>query len=375
MGATGEKAAMKTTARFQAAGLLPRLTRIVAAAATLLLLTHGATLAQAPSFSGKTITVIVGATPGGSTDVTARLVAPYIAKNLPGNPAAVVQNRPGASGLTALNVFAQQVQPDGLTMIIASGSQIDPINYRVPQSHYDPSTFGIVGGIGIGGSIILIHNTALPRLTNKSAAPVVMATISGMPRSGMQMAAWGADYLGWNIKWITGYRGNPELMLAFERGEVDMTSFATTTLKPALFDKDKFSILYQSGSNAATVPTNMPALKGIPLLTGAVKDKITDPLARQAFAYWQNISSINNWIALPPKTPGAVVGTFRAAFLKAVEDPDFLAQAAKMGDDVSIVPPADMEGVIKTLADLPPEALVYMKRMLARQGLNLEESR
>jgi tripartite-type tricarboxylate transporter receptor subunit TctC len=328
---------------------------------------------DSPSFAGKTVTVIVGAAPGGSTDTSARLIAPYLAKYLPGAPAAVVQNRPGASGMTALNVFANQVAPNGLTAVIASGSQIDPMIYRVPHSQYDPSKFAIIGGVGIGGSIILIHNKALPRLTEKGAPPVVVGTISGVPRSGMQMAAWGADYLGWNIKWITGYRGNPELMLAFERGEIDMTAFANTTLKPELFDKGKYTILYQSGSDAATVPATMPQLAAVPLLTDAMQGKISDPLAQNAFRYWQNISSINNWIGLPPNTPGAIVETYRAAYRKTMVDPDFLAQAAKMGNDVTVVSPESMEKTINTLAALPPEALGYMRKVLVRQGLNLGE--
>lgn len=328
---------------------------------------------DSPSFAGKNLVFIVGAAPGGSTDVSARLIAPFLAKYLPGAPGAVVQNRPGAQGMTAMNMFAQQVAPDGLTGIIGSGSQIDPINYRVPQAHYDPSSFPIVGGVGIGGSVIMIRNESLARLTDKSAAPVIVGTITGVPRSGMQMAAWGADHLGWNIKWITGYRGNPELMLAFERGEVDMTAFANTTLKPELLDKSKFTLLYQSGSNAATVPATMPALAGVPLLTDAMKGKISDPLVQKAFQYWQNISSINNWVALPPNTPRPIVVAYRAAFRQTMADPDFLKQAVKMGDDVSVVGPEDMERAIKTLAEMPPEALSHMRKILARQGLTIEE--
>ena len=328
---------------------------------------------EAPSFAGKNLTFIVGAAAGGSTDITARLIAPFLAKYLPGSPGAVVQNKPGAQGLTAMNMFAQQVAPDGLTGIIGSGSQIDPINYRVPQSHYEPSNFAIVGGVGIGGSVIMIRNETLARLTDKSVKPVVVGTISGVPRSGMQMAAWGADHLGWNIKWITGYRGNPELMMAFERGEVDMTAFANTTLKPELLDKSKYTLLYQSGSNAATVPATMPALAGVPLLSDAMKGKISDPLVQKAFQYWQNISSINNWVALPPNTPRPIVESYRAAFRKTMADTDFIKQAVKMGDDVSVVGPEDMERVIKTLAELPPEALSHMRKILARQGLTIDE--
>lgn len=341
---------------------------------TLLVAAPNAGAAGQPDFAGKNVTIITGSTPGGSTDVSARLVARFIGKYLPGRPNVVVENRPGARGMTAMNYFAQQVTPDGLTVIVGSGSQIDPLNYRVPNAHYDPSKFAIVGGLGIGGSILEIRNEALPRLTNKKADPVIMATIGNIPRSGMQMAAWGIAYLGWNAKWVAGYRGNPDLILAYERGEVDMTSFATAQLTPQLLDKTKYTVLYQSGSEGATVPSEMPELAGVPLFAPAMEGKITNPLDRQAFDYWRNISSIDNWIALPPKTPPAIVAAYRSAFAKVRQDQTFKVQAKKVGADVSSVSPESQEKTIKTLADLPPAALHEMTHILERQGLKAPKS-
>src|SRR5690348_2686165 len=86
------------------------------------------------SFEGKTITVVIGSEPGGTTDGSARLMGTFLAKYLPGKPSAVVQSKPGAHSMVAMNYFAQQVKPDGLTLAVGSGSQIDPINYRIPAS-------------------------------------------------------------------------------------------------------------------------------------------------------------------------------------------------------------------------------------------------
>ena len=47
---------------------------------------------------GKEINLYVGSAPGGPYDAYARLVARHLGKHLPGNPAIVVQNMPGASG-------------------------------------------------------------------------------------------------------------------------------------------------------------------------------------------------------------------------------------------------------------------------------------
>ena len=102
--------------------------------------------AEAISFKGKTVTIVVGSSPGGTTDGSARLMAAGLSKHLPGTPSVVVQSKPGAHSLTAMNYFTEQVKPDGLTLAVGSGSQIDPTNYRVPQSRYDPNKFIMVGG-------------------------------------------------------------------------------------------------------------------------------------------------------------------------------------------------------------------------------------
>ena len=149
------------------------------------LLLGGASAAVADdvSFKGKTITIIVGTSTGGTTDFSTRLMAEFLAKYLPGMPSVVVQNRPGAHGLTALSYFAQQVKPDGLTAAGGSISELDPQNYRVPQSHYDPSTFAMIGGVDIGGGVMIIRNEALPRLTDKNAKPVFMGSPANYPQS------------------------------------------------------------------------------------------------------------------------------------------------------------------------------------------------
>src|SRR4051794_18734799 len=95
---------------------------------TALAITHfcGDAAAQAPvTFQGKTITMLIDSAAGGGTDLTGRLLAPFLSKHLPGNPIVIVRNMPGAEGTVALNYFVQQVVPDGLTLITGAGPSID----------------------------------------------------------------------------------------------------------------------------------------------------------------------------------------------------------------------------------------------------------
>jgi len=157
----------------------------------------GAGFAQEPaSFAGKSITMVVGSAPGGGSDAVARLVAEQLAKYLPGHPKIVVQNQPGAAGITSMNLFYQQAKPDGLTINMASVSQGDPVIYRQPQVTYDPTKLEFIGGIGRGGSAVVIHKDAEERLYDKSKPPVIMGGVAGQPRAGTQITVWGIDILG-----------------------------------------------------------------------------------------------------------------------------------------------------------------------------------
>ena len=52
---------------------------------------------------GKTIRVIVGTPPGNLYDLWARLIVEHMGKHIPGNPAFIVQNMPGAGHVVAVN--------------------------------------------------------------------------------------------------------------------------------------------------------------------------------------------------------------------------------------------------------------------------------
>jgi tripartite-type tricarboxylate transporter receptor subunit TctC len=336
------------------------------------LLPGGSPAAEAVSLEGKTVTIVIGSSPGGTTDASARLMASGLSKHLPGKPAVVVQSKPGAHSLTAMNYFAEQVKPDGLTLAVGSGSQIDPINYRIPASRYDPTKFHMVGGVDLGGGIVIIRNEALPRLKDKTKASVIMGSPSGLPHSTMMPAAWGIDYLGWNVRWVTGYPSNSAaLFLALERGEIDIVAFSTSGLPNTLFDRDKFTIIYQTGSNRCHTPSSLPQLKDVPIFGEAMQGKISDPLAQRAFDYWCNGSSIATWLALPPGTPAAIVDAYRAAFAKAVADPAFLEQGRSYAQDFSPVSFEDVTEAARSYGQVSPEVVDVLPQMLRKQGLIL----
>lgn len=322
------------------------------------------TAAQSINLKNKTITMVVGYAAGGGTDLIGRLVAPNLTKLLPGNPVVVVQNMPGASGGKAMAFVAQKTNADGLSLMMGAANAVDPLTYRGGSLNYKPEEFEIVGGFGRGGLALIANTSAIERLNDKSKAPVTMGAINAhdvFGRSGL--ALWGIECLGWNVKWVVGYAGTNDVLIALDRGEIDMTVTGDLTKIREKLSTHRMKVLALSGAR-----TEMP---DVPLISDQVKGKINDPLELKAFEYWGNYNALDKWLALPPGTDKATVAAFRAAFDTMSKDPQFIQAGKSMSEDFVIQPPETVAASIKALADTPDEAIQFIKKIAIKQGLSM----
>jgi tripartite-type tricarboxylate transporter receptor subunit TctC len=62
-------------------------------------------------YKGKTLRIIVGYAAGGGFDLYSRAISRHIARHIPGNPTAVVDNMPGAGGIILGNYLQSQAKP------------------------------------------------------------------------------------------------------------------------------------------------------------------------------------------------------------------------------------------------------------------------
>ena len=328
--------------------------------------------ASAADFKGKSISMVIGSEAGGGTDNSGRLIAPFLEKYLPGHPTVVVRNMPGAQGMTALTYVAQQTKPDGLTVINASSQQANPLTYLRANAGYDPTKFKYVGGVGRGGTILIISKDAEPRLYDKSAKPVFLGAIDGN-RSGEQVALWGIAYLGWNAKWIIGYRGTNASTLALEGGEIDMFNTGTLTQIKRLMDTGKFKILNQTGVLDGDKYVGRPEFSDAPFFQEQMKGKITDPQAQKAYRYWESTVALDKWTALIDGTPDDIVDAYRGAFAQMVKDPKFAELGAKVSDDLTPMSYRTVETLVKQLVEnTTPEAEQFIKSLQRKQGIHVE---
>jgi tripartite-type tricarboxylate transporter receptor subunit TctC len=156
--------------------------------------------APALAFPERTITLAVGFAPGGSTDVTSRLLADRLGPALGPNGRVVVENRAGAAGIVASEWLRRQA-PDGHTLMLveASSHALAP-NAVAGGTRYDPiADYTHVAIVGTGPMILVAPNSfaagtpreAIARLREApgEAMPFASSGVASMPHLSAEMFA------------------------------------------------------------------------------------------------------------------------------------------------------------------------------------------
>jgi len=320
-------------------------------------------------FRGKTVRMIVGSTAGGVTDVGARTVARFLGKYLPQSPNIVVQNMPAANGIAAANHFYQQVAPDGFTFLAGSSSQVTPDVIRTNLAvRYDPAKFAFIGGVQNAGTLLIVAKSAKDRLLNRSGEPLVMAQVGGA-RTAALIAVLGAEYLGWNLRWVTGYQGTPQVVLALMNGEADMLDTAGMGAIDQLLNSGKFVPFLQTGVFAQGRLRRRDAFPDVPLLSEMLDGKLNGGGAR-AVDSWLKTLQIGKYYALPPRTPAPYLAAYRDAFTRMQDDPEWRQQAVATLDRDYVMMSAEETGaLINDLVATPDENLEFLNRLRTKYGL------
>jgi tripartite-type tricarboxylate transporter receptor subunit TctC len=324
------------------------------------------------SFAGKQVTVIIGSKAGGGTDGQGRLLGAFLGEHLPGKPQVIYSNIPGSSGIKAINHFATRVKADGTSVLSASSVSLEPTTLkRSDVVKYDPREFAMIGGVTAGGTVMVIKADAKARLTDKSAQPVVVGAVDAT-RTGLSMAVWGAEYLGWNVKWVIGYSGTSALMMAIQQGEIDMTGTSSMRQIQRLLENSKLTGLVQAGDYEDGKFVGRTSFPDIAVFPDMVLPKV-DGVAKEAFESWLYSNQVGKWFALPPKTPPEVAETYRGAYRKIMADPKFLERAKReFGEDFEPMWGENLTHVVKALASTSDEAMTFTTAMRVKHGLPAE---
>jgi len=340
---------------------MKRLFASLFAAGTLL---AGAMLAPAQAaaptdfYKGRTIFVIVGFTPGGGYDLYARLVAQHLGKHIPGNPAVVTQNMPGAGSLKAVNYLYAVAPKDGTVIGTFGREQI--VAPLFGQANFDAAKLSWLGSVTREVSVCVSWYQSPIKSWNDAMTRQFTAGGSAAGADPDNFTRLYKNVFGANIRLATGFPGTSDITLAMQRGEVDgLCGFSWSTIKSHyaswLQDK-KINILIQAGTKRS------PDLPNVPLATEFAKS----PEQRQILDFVLGTQVTARPFAAPPGIPAERKAILRTAFDETMKDPAFLAGAQKLQLEVNPVSGTEVDAVVASLYATPKDVVTKAARALTR---------
>ena len=221
--------------------------------------------AVAEFYRARTVTVVVSSSAAGGYDTLARVIARHIGRHIPGNPAFIVRNMPGAGGITATNFLYNNAERDGSVIgLVQNNTPFEPL-FGTKEARYDPIKFNWLGSPSSETAMVLIWHTVPISSVADLTTHEVTVGVSGANSTPAFFTRLMNAMLGTKMKPINGYPGQNDVLLAMERRELDghpsdFFSSVRTTRPGWLREKTARAILQYGPQTCRLLPISLPAM-------------------------------------------------------------------------------------------------------------------
>jgi tripartite-type tricarboxylate transporter receptor subunit TctC len=312
-------------------------------------------------YRGKTITFILGSSPGGGFDVYTRTIGRHFGKHIPGNPNVNVDYIQGAGGLIAANqLYNNSAMQEGLTIGLFAGSLI--LNQRLGEkaAQFDAKGFNWLG-VPVRDSpvCVLTKKSGIASLQDWYSAkkPIKLGGIGPGSTPSVPPRVLRAT-IDLPIQLIDGYKGTSDIRLAAEAGELDGGCWNWESVK----------VTWQQGLESGDVkiviqmnPQRHPELPDIPNAIELAKTEGARQLIKIGV---HDQSSIFRAYSIPPKVPRDRVEILQTAFTKTMSDPGFLNDAKQAKLDLAPMTGDQIKQVVDSMIAADSKTLVELKKIL-----------
>ncbi len=310
-------------------------------------------------FARKEINLYVGSAPGGPYDAYARLLARHLGRHLPGHPGVIVQNMPGASGRRLMGFIYNVAPRDGTAIATAQRAlAFDPL--MGADSHFDVNKVTWIGSANNETNVCMVwHSSSIRSIQDVKVRDMVVGT-SG-PSSTDAIYPNVMNYLfGTRFKVVGGYQAAAESNIAMERGEIDgrcgITWDTLVSLNADWLRDKKIRLLVQFALDKNRDLPDVPS----------VFDLAKTEEERQILALWAAPNKMGRPFFAPPDMAPERVALLRRAFDAAMQDPELVAEAARMQLAVAAITGEQVQALIRQVYATPKD--VVAKAALAGAG-------
>jgi tripartite-type tricarboxylate transporter receptor subunit TctC len=322
--------------------------------------------AQADFYSGKTIELIVSTGVGGGLDANARVVARHLANHIPGQPAIVVKNMPGAGHIRAANYVFNQAPKDGTT--IATFIPIFVMAQVLERSRsiqFNSAQFNWLASTSSSNSTVYVWHTSGIKSVEDATRRTVLMGGTGAGSYTVIYPTVMNSLIGTRFKVVTGYQSTSEVGLAMERGEIEGRA-----------GNNFNSLKAENGEWLRTGKINLIAQVGlqrdaefpqVPLLTDFARNDDD----RRILRLFSTDILIGRPFVTSPGVPAERVALLRRAFNAMMKDPAYVEDSRKASLDVSPTDGATIQNVVAEIVGTPDD--IVAKAKLAMEPKDLTE--
>jgi tripartite-type tricarboxylate transporter receptor subunit TctC len=273
------------------------------------------TSAQVSTYPNKPIALLVPYAPGGSTDITARLIAEHLSKRL--GQQVVVENRAGAGGNIGANVVAQSA-PDGYTLLMAPSSLVANISlykslpYDLRKDLEPISRIAMIPNVLVIGADSKINTFAEFIAAAKVTKPPLNYGSAGSGSSQHLAGALFANTIKIEMGHIP-YKGGAPALVDLMGGRLDAVFAPLVEVLPFIQGK-KLKAL------AVTTPTRSFALPDVPT--------VAETFPGFDITLWNSIMTRNG-------TPPEIIAKLNQAIQYVLAQPEVLKTLRSQGSNPS----------------------------------------
>jgi tripartite-type tricarboxylate transporter receptor subunit TctC len=211
-------------------------------------------------FPTKPIRLVVAFTPGGTTDILARLIAPGMSETF-GQPL-VIENRPGAGGIVAASIVAKAT-PDGYTLLATSAALVISAVMNA-NAQYDPlKDFASVAELGYSTTVLVVTpslgvKTVKELVALANAKPVRLLFGSVGAGSSTHLSAERFRLAAGFKAQHVGFKGQSEFLIEIIAGRIHFGSSGLMVSLPFIKDGKLVALVVATPQRSPVLP-DVPA--------------------------------------------------------------------------------------------------------------------
>lgn len=308
--------------------------------------------------------MIVSSAAGGGYDSYARIIAKTMSKYLPGNPTFVVTNMPGAGGVVAANFLANVAAKDGSVIsIVDRGLPTAALLYgQSSKTQFDALKLGWVGNAMSESGMAVVSSSSKVQTLEQALQTEVTFGASGPETDPAMFARLLNALLKTKFKTVNGYKGQPEIVLAIEKGELDglfMSGWGGLTSDHLVkgHHAGQFNFMVQMSRKPS------PEVGKTPLITEYIK---TDA-DRAVIDLLLTRLELGRPFAAPPDVPPDRLAMLRKAFMASLSDAELLEEARANKRNINPMSGEEVEGLLKRLYATPKDVIERIQAIVRLQ--------